>query len=206
MLLGKCTRSAFLQSPFTDWFKPNYDSYVVDSFTCNFISPLLAGKGLPPEALTAATDSIGGTNEVADRLAAAGNVPPAAIDQLRQVANESFMPALHTAAFVSAGLLLVAILVILFRLPAKAEAVVWTGTGPGSAPNAGPAITDAESQVHLVDETGDDLSEGADPQLQTAGTQVEPATYGRHAAKPEENDSTTDKTTEKSTAGAVPQP
>jgi thiol-disulfide isomerase/thioredoxin len=46
MLLGKCTRSALLQSPFADWFKPNYDSYIVDSFTCNFIRPLLAGKSI----------------------------------------------------------------------------------------------------------------------------------------------------------------
>jgi len=46
MLLGKCTRTALLKLPFADWFKPNYDSYVVDSFTCNFIRPLLAGKSL----------------------------------------------------------------------------------------------------------------------------------------------------------------
>jgi hypothetical protein len=46
MLLGKCTRSALLQSPFADWFRPNYDSYIVDSFTCNFIRPLLAGKSI----------------------------------------------------------------------------------------------------------------------------------------------------------------
>ena len=46
MLVGKCTRVALLQSPFADWFKPNYDSYVVDSFTCNFIKPLLTGKSL----------------------------------------------------------------------------------------------------------------------------------------------------------------
>ena len=44
MLLGKCTRDAFMQAPFNDWFKSNYDSYVVDSFTCNFIRPLLVGK------------------------------------------------------------------------------------------------------------------------------------------------------------------
>lgn len=43
-LLGKCTREALLQAPFADWFKSNYDSYQVDSFTCNFIRPLLAGK------------------------------------------------------------------------------------------------------------------------------------------------------------------
>jgi len=46
MLLGKCTRTALLKSPFVDWFKPNYDSYAVDSFTCNFIRPLLAGKSI----------------------------------------------------------------------------------------------------------------------------------------------------------------
>jgi len=46
MLLGKCTRAALLQAPFADWFKANYDSYVVDSFTCNFIRPLLAGKSI----------------------------------------------------------------------------------------------------------------------------------------------------------------
>lgn len=46
MLLGKCTRSALVQVPFADWFNSNYDSYVVDSFTCNFIRPLLAGKSI----------------------------------------------------------------------------------------------------------------------------------------------------------------
>lgn len=46
MLLGKCTRDAFLKQPFADWFKPTYDSYLVDSFTCNFIRPLLAGKSI----------------------------------------------------------------------------------------------------------------------------------------------------------------
>lgn len=46
MLLGKCTRAALLQSPFIDWYKSNYDSYLVDSFTCNFIRPLLAGKSI----------------------------------------------------------------------------------------------------------------------------------------------------------------
>jgi hypothetical protein len=46
MLLGKCTRAALLEAPFAEWYKPNYDSYIVDSFTCNFIRPLLAGKSI----------------------------------------------------------------------------------------------------------------------------------------------------------------
>lgn len=46
MLIGKCTRDALLGPPFSDWFKPNYDSYIVDSFTCNFIRPLLYGKSI----------------------------------------------------------------------------------------------------------------------------------------------------------------
>src|SRR6476469_2807940 len=119
-------------------------SSVVGTVYSNNMSPLLEGKPLPPEALQAATDSIGGTNEVADRLAASGDVPPAVIEQLRQAANESFMPALHTAAIVSAGLLVIAIVVILTRLPAKAETVAWAGSNTGPAPvNAGDAETGA---------------------------------------------------------------
>jgi hypothetical protein len=131
-------------------------SSVVGTVYSNNISPSLEGKGLPPEALGAATDSIGGTNEVADRLAAGGGVPASAIEQLRQVANDAFMPALHTAAFVSAGLLVIAIAVILLRLPAQAETVAWTGQGPGSAPDAPQGDTNAsqaagDSPVPAVD-------------------------------------------------------
>jgi thiol-disulfide isomerase/thioredoxin len=44
ILLGKHDRSALLQPPYNGWFKANYDSYVVDSFTCQFIRPLLKDK------------------------------------------------------------------------------------------------------------------------------------------------------------------
>ena len=110
-------------------------SSVVGTVYSNNMSPLLEGKPLPPEALKAATDSIGGTNEVADQLAATGSVPAATIEQLRQASYDSFMPALHTAAFVSAGLLVIAIAVILLRLPAKAEAAAWAGSGPHAIPD-----------------------------------------------------------------------
>lgn len=46
MLLGKCTREALLQPSFDEWYRSNYDSYNVDSFTCNFIRPLLTGKSI----------------------------------------------------------------------------------------------------------------------------------------------------------------
>src|SRR6478736_4002845 len=145
-------------------------SSVVGTVYSNSMTPLLEGKPLPPEALQAATDSIGGTNEVADRLAASGSVPPAVVEQLRQAANDSFMPALHTAALVSAGLLVLAIIVILWRLPAKAEAVAWAGSGPGSAPTGN---QDAESRVHTVDEAAGDLEHIDDTPLAHA-----------HAAQP----------------------
>lgn len=151
-------------------------SSVVGTVYSNNMGPLLQGKGLPPEALSAATDSIGGTNEVADRLAATGTVPSAAIEQLRQAANDSFMPALHTAAFVSAGLLIVAILVILLRLPAKAEAVAWAGSHPGPSSRTTPGDGNAESRVHFVDEAGDDLAH-------VESTRLEHASTGRHAAR-----------------------
>jgi len=151
-------------------------SSVVGTVYGNNMGPLLQGKGLPPEALSAATDSIGGTNEVADRLATTGTVPSAAIEQLRQAANDSFMPALHAAAFVSAGLLIVAILVILLRLPAKAEAVAWAGSHPGPSSPTTPGDGNAESRVHFVDEAGDDLAH-------VESTPLEHASTGRHAAR-----------------------
>jgi EmrB/QacA subfamily drug resistance transporter len=162
-------------------------SSVVGTVYSNNMSPLLEGKPLPPEALQAATDSIGGTNEVADRLAASGSVPPAVVEQLRQAANDSFMPALHTAALVSAGLLVIAIAVILWRLPAKAEAVAWAGSGPGSAPTGN---QDAESRVHSVDEAGNELADIDSTPLEHAPVDQAPlefARVGRHAA-PEPDD------------------
>lgn len=172
-------------------------SSVVSTVYRNNMTPLISDKGLPPDALAAATDSIGGTTEVASALAKTG-VPQSSIDQLLQAANQSFLPALHTAAFVSAGLLVIAIAVILLWLPAKAEAVAWAGSGPGSTPTGEQS---AENRVHTVDETGDELSHVADSPLEHAGRHaaadaadvatagaVQPASGGRHAAPSDEGD------------------
>jgi EmrB/QacA subfamily drug resistance transporter len=113
------------------------------------IDPLLAGKGLPPELVGAASDSIGGTNGVADALEQSGRVPAAAIEALRQAGNDAFMPALHMAALLSVVLLVLAVGIILWRLPARAEAVAWAG---GTE-----APSDAAHAVHVVAEEGDGL-------------------------------------------------
>jgi len=44
ILLGKCSRNALTEAPFNGWFQPNYDNYIVDTATCQFIKPLLANK------------------------------------------------------------------------------------------------------------------------------------------------------------------
>ena len=43
-LLGICSREALLQAPFVNWFQQNYNGYIVDSFTCKFVEPLLRDK------------------------------------------------------------------------------------------------------------------------------------------------------------------
>lgn len=172
-------------------------SSVVSTVYRNNMTPLISDKGLPPDAFAAATDSIGGTSEVASALAKTG-VPQSSIDQLLQAANQSFLPALHTAAFVSAGLLVIAIVVIVLRLPAKAEAVAWAGSGPGSTPSGDQS---AENRVHTVNEMGDELSHVADAPLEHAGRHAaadatdvatvgaaSPASGGRHAAPSDEGD------------------
>ena len=44
VLLGKCSRDALKEAPFANWFVANYNNYVVDSATCQFIRPLLKDK------------------------------------------------------------------------------------------------------------------------------------------------------------------
>ncbi len=46
MLIGKCTKDALRSAPFSEWYNASYDAYKVDSFTCTFIKPLLAGKSI----------------------------------------------------------------------------------------------------------------------------------------------------------------
>jgi len=171
-------------------------SSVVSTVYRNNMTPLVTDKGLPPEAFAAATDSIGGTTEVASALAKTG-VPQSSIDQLLQAANQSFLPALHTAAFVSVGLLAIAVAVIVLWLPAKAEEVAWAGSGPGSAPTGDPS---AENKAHTVDEVAGDGASSQVAALVPAGkhavaesaevapTTVQPSSGGRHAAPADEGD------------------
>jgi hypothetical protein len=44
VLVGKCTIDALLAEPYISWYRKNYDSYVVDSATCVYLSPLLKDK------------------------------------------------------------------------------------------------------------------------------------------------------------------
>jgi hypothetical protein len=110
------------------------------------------------------------------------------------------MPALHTAAYVSAGLLVIAVAVILLRLPAKAEAVAWSTSGSGTVPDNG---VEAASRVHTVDEAGEGLAHVASAPLENPvggrhsteyanGTaqlavSLPGATAGRHAAREDDS-------------------
>jgi hypothetical protein len=44
ILLGSCARETLYEAPFGQWFQQAYEQYVVDTATCVFIRPLLAGK------------------------------------------------------------------------------------------------------------------------------------------------------------------
>jgi MFS transporter, DHA2 family, multidrug resistance protein len=102
-------------------------SSVVGSVYRGQIRGVLAGSPLPPNLQATASDSIGATYEVAGRLAANG-APPAAVGRLQEAANEAFMPAFHAAAFVSAGLLIIAVVLFAGWLPVKPETVDWSAT------------------------------------------------------------------------------
>jgi MFS family permease len=124
---------------------------IIGAVYTNRITPVLAPTALPDELKSAAAESIGATNAIADSLSASGQVPSGAIDALRQASFDAFMPAFHLGAYLSVVLLVGAAVLILLRLPAKAEAVAWAGSG-----GDGPAV-DAAHQVHEVAEEGDGL-------------------------------------------------
>ncbi len=126
-------------------------SALVGAVYSDRIGPVLDGRGLPAPLLAAAKDSIGSAYGVADVLAASGQVPAAAVDALRQAANDAFMPAFHIAAYSAVGLLLLAVAVILWRLPAQAETVQWAGAQavPGDD-EAATAVTPRNEQAGLA--------------------------------------------------------
>ena len=113
------------------------------------------------KAVSAATESIGGAYAVAGQLEANGLSGPA--NTLRQLANDAFMPSLHTAAWIALALLVVALVNFYFFLPAQAEAASWSVGGSAPAPSAVPGgrieadgQPDALHQAHLVDETDEE--------------------------------------------------
>jgi EmrB/QacA subfamily drug resistance transporter len=99
-------------------------SSVVASVYTHRIGPALATSPLPPAARAVAADSIGSTYEAAGAVVQTGQAAPAQIAPLLDAANNSFLPALHTAAFCSLGFIVLAIILMSF-LPPQAEAVAW---------------------------------------------------------------------------------
>ena len=88
------------------------------------IDPLLPSS-LPAPIRSIASDSIGESYGVAETLVKEGRATAEQVAPLIDAANSSFMTAFHVAAFCSGSLLLIALVVILLRLPAQAQAVAW---------------------------------------------------------------------------------
>jgi EmrB/QacA subfamily drug resistance transporter len=149
-------------------------SSVVATKYSGAMSTALAGTQLPADVQELASDSVGATYEVADRLQASGQATAAQAEQLRAAADAAFLPAFHLAAYLGLGLLLVALVIFLLWLPAQAEAVAWQAGGtsapiPGADPVEEEAVAegfDAAHQVHRVEEDPDHLSHVADAPLE----------------------------------------
>ena len=139
----------------------------------NNLTPILDKTQMPPALKQAASDSIGASFGIAEKIDQSGQAPPGSGDLLRKAAIDSFLPALHTAAWIAAALLVVAFILFLTMLPAKAEAVAWAGSHPSPDATKGPIVpgegeTDAAHQVHVVDEHGDGLAHVVEAPLELA--------------------------------------
>ena len=118
-------------------------SSVVAMIYSDRIAPALST--LPPDVAGTAEDSVGATYEVAKQIG--GD----AADALRTAGAEAFLGSLRWGALISAALAALALVLIVWRLPAKAEAVDWAGGlgGAGRAPGPG-SHTDHDEPADLA--------------------------------------------------------
>ncbi len=82
---------------------------------------------LPAQLQVPVTDSIGGAYEATGRAVAAGALEAQQAVAIQSAAVDSFMQAFHLAALGSALLILIALVVLLTRLPAEPEHAAWGG-------------------------------------------------------------------------------
>ncbi len=82
---------------------------------------------LPAQLQTPVTDSIGGAYEATSRAVGAGVLQPEQAAAIQSAAVDSFMQAFHLAALGSALLIVIALIVLLLRLPAQPEHAAWGG-------------------------------------------------------------------------------
>jgi EmrB/QacA subfamily drug resistance transporter len=84
-------------------------------------------SALPQQLQDPVTDSIGAAYEATGRAVSAGALDPQAAAAIQAESVDSFMQAFHLAALGSALLILVALVVLLTRLPAQPEHASWGG-------------------------------------------------------------------------------
>ena len=137
----------------------------------------LSGTPVPDQLKTALSDSVGATYYISQSLEAKGTITAAQADALRQAGTQAFLPSIHAVAYIGLGMLIIALIVFILWLPAKAEAVSWH-SGGGAAPVAATpggrveadGQPDARHQAHVVDEDPAHLAELADAPLELGTT------------------------------------
>jgi hypothetical protein len=114
--------------------------------------------GIPEQAKEVASQSIVGTVSVLDQASA---LPSATVDMLRAGAFEAFLNATHITAWISAAVVLVSFLVVLFALPDITPPQRVPITAPEKQPNPGStdinAVIEAEFS-HYSEEASEELA------------------------------------------------
>jgi hypothetical protein len=104
---------------------------VLSSLVAVVYSNSMAGKegiGQLPQILQApVTDSIGGAYEATGRAVAAGALQPEQAAAIEAAAVDSFMQAFHLAALASMLLVVLALAILVWRLPVQPEHAAWGG-------------------------------------------------------------------------------
>jgi hypothetical protein len=87
------------------------------------ITDVLSGTAAPPEAVEAASSSLGGAFTVAEQARAAGTADTVGLaERLLATANAAFVDAMHAGVLVAASATALGVVVVLAFLPARARA------------------------------------------------------------------------------------
>lgn len=91
-----------------------------------------AGISLAPAVQAEVTDSVGAAIGITQALAESGQLPSGVVAQIQQLVIDAYMSSFHTAVLIGAGVVLLALIVMVLQMPKVTQTAPWQQPTAGS--------------------------------------------------------------------------